>query len=262
VLSNPVMGVLALAILWVNTLLVSADVARQARALLRRRGAMRPARGRVTRGALAVRRVEQVGRAGSAEGTILFHDRGASGEVLGGTLEQEGGEEIEVEASPSAEVWLTAAELERAAACASAEAFDDAYASARKARGFSRTVTATVGAGQEVFVVRGEGGALLVATMDPRGLLARKAALAAAFIAGALVLAAGCTAVALWPPVFGTVSTLGGALCLGFFLLVQPAGTALRDAVLVPSLAPLRGRWTRAELTAGQRQAGLTRAPQ
>jgi hypothetical protein len=41
------------------------------------------------------------------------------------------------------------------------------------------------------------------------------------------------------------VSTLGGAACLGFFLIVQPAGTALRDAVRLPSRAWLRGRWMR-----------------
>ena len=51
---------------------------------------------------------------------------------------------------------------------------------------------------------------------------------------------------ALWPPVFGLVSTLGGALCLAFFLIVQPAGTALRDAVRVPSRAIVRGQWKRA----------------
>jgi hypothetical protein len=40
-----------------------------------------------------------------------------------------------------------------------------------------------------------------------------------------------CTALALYPPVFGAVSTGGGLACLLFFLLVQPFGTALRDTV-------------------------------
>jgi hypothetical protein len=245
-LSNQVMGVLALAILWVNTLLVAADVGKQARALLLRREQMRGVlRGRVRGGTLAVHRVEQVGRAGSGEGTILFQDRAATGEVLGGTIADEGGGEHALEPSAEAEVWVTAEELGRAGACASLEAFDHAYVSARKARGFSRTVEAPVSAGQEVFVVGSARDGWVVATMDPRALLARRATLAVGFIAGAIVLAAACTAVALWPPAFGSVSTVGGALCLGFFLLVQPAGTALRDAVLVPSRAPVRGRWTR-----------------
>lgn len=41
--------------------------------------------------------------------------------------------------------------------------------------------------------------------------------------------AAACTALTLWPPLFGSVSTLGGVASLAFFLLVQPLGTALRD---------------------------------
>ena len=253
----------ALAILWVNALLVAADAGQQARALLRRRGDMRAlgagergaglVRGRAVGGALAVHRVEQIGRAGAIEGTILFHDRAACGEILGGALAAPGGGALTVEAVAVAEVWLTPGELARAAACASDAAFDEAEAHARKARGFSRTVNATVGAGAEVFVLgelrgAGEGRVMsptLVATMDPRALLARKAALAAAFLTGELVLAAACTAVALWPPVFGRISTVGGVLCLGFFLLVQPAGKALRDALQTPSRAPVRGRWTR-----------------
>ncbi|HZO12649.1 MAG TPA: hypothetical protein VFB62_05315, partial [Polyangiaceae bacterium] len=53
------------------------------------------------------------------------------------------------------------------------------------------------------------------------------------------------TYLALYPPIFGTVSIVGGALGLVFFLLVQPAGTAIRDAVRVPSVAQLRGSWVR-----------------
>ena len=53
-------------------------------------------------------------------------------------------------------------------------------------------------------------------------------------IAGILAAAAGCTALALRAPVFGPVSTVGGAACLAYFLLVQPAGTALRDFARAP----------------------------
>jgi hypothetical protein len=88
-------------------------------------------------------------------------------------------------------------------------------------------------------------GGMLVATFDPRPWIDRKIALAALFIIGDVALAAACSAVALRPPRFGLVSTLGGAACLGFFLIAQPAGTALRDAVLLPSRAWLRGRWIR-----------------
>jgi hypothetical protein len=65
---------------------------------------------------------------------------------------------------------------------------------------------------------------------------------------GVLAVAGACTAVALTPPAFGTISKIGAALCLAFFLLVQPAGTAVREAVRAPSRALLRGRWSRRSL--------------
>jgi hypothetical protein len=265
-LTRALMGGLCLAILWVNTLLVVAAAWQQLAALVRLRGDLgRVLRGRVTRGeggALAVLRVDQVGRAAADGETIVFHDRSAAGEVRGGALEVEGSGEVLVPAQgeAGAEVWLDAALVARAGACPSTEAYERAVDPARKARGFSRTLVAEVGVGATVYAsgtLRREaegqvlapppGGRLLVSTVDPRAFCARKAALAAAFIVAVLLLAAACTAVALWPPVFGTVSTVGGALCLVFFLLVQPAGTALRDAVLVPGRAPVRGRWARPE---------------
>lgn len=94
------------------------------------------------------------------------------------------------------------------------------------------------------------GQGILVAAMDPRALLAKKAALGAAFIAGELLAAAGCTALALRPPVFGAASTLGGVLGLAFFFTVQPAATSVRDAMLLPSRAPVRGSWARASIPA------------
>ena len=274
-LSKELMGPLALAILWVTTLLVAAAAWKEITALLawRRRLVALDGdegaglvRARVTQGAgpggaLAVQRVEQVGRAATQDDggrrVILFSDRSAVGEVFGGTAARDGsGAVITVEADASAEVWIPAAELAARGACASDEVFDRAYTDAKKARGFARAVEGA--ATGEVFLFgqlrpMGKGlalapakpGGLLVATFDPRPWVARKLALAALFLAGELALAAACTAVALWPPHFGLVSTLGGAACLLFFLLVQPAGTALRDAMRLPSRAWLRGRWRR-----------------
>jgi hypothetical protein len=252
VLSHEVMGAVALAILWINALLIALAAAQQVGALLARRTALAGAvRARVIRGegpggAFAVQRVEQVGRAASDGEAILFHDRAAQGEVFGGVVIVEGGREIAVPASASAEVWIDAWSVRAAAACASTEEFDQAYPSACKAKGFARVVTATLGEGAEVVVstaVDGEG--ILVAAMAPRALLAKKAALGGAFIAGELLAAAGCTALALHAPVFGGVSTLGGILGLGFFLAVQPAATGVRDVMLVPSRAAVRGGWAR-----------------
>jgi hypothetical protein len=281
-LSNEIMGLLAGGVLWVTTLLVAAAAWQQARALLRRRAALRPlaggvgvglVRGRVSRGVIAVQRLEQVGRAAEGREAILFHDRVAGGSVLGGAIAVEGGVAVQgaiaVQACAEAEVWVTAGEIAEAACCPSAAAFAEALAAARRTRGFLRTIAVEVAEGREVFVYgrveerdgdRWMGPAadgMLVATMDPRALLARKAMLAVAFIAGEIALSVACTAVALQPPVFGRVSTIGGVASLMFFLLVQPAGTALRDALLVPSRAFVRGAWKRGGALHGE-AAGVT----
>ena len=251
-LTNQVMGALALGIFWVNVLLIAAATGQQLRDLLTRRAGLgRVVRAKVTRadgpdGAFATHRVEQVGRAATDGSSILFHDRHAWGEVSGGALLTASGEALEVAPFAQAEVWLDAGLVAGAGACSSNDELDTAFTSARKVQGFKRTVVAKVREGDEVFFARPPGGReALVATMDPRALLGKKAATAAAFIVAEIAAAAGCTALALRPPVFGAVSTVGGALCLGFFLLVQPAGTMVRDALLVPSRTALRGLWAR-----------------
>jgi hypothetical protein len=144
-------------------------------------------------------------------------------------------------------VWLDGGALGDAGACASRAAFDEAYAQARKARGFARTVTASIGVGAEVHVWSHEG-RILVATTDPRPLLAGRATLGLAFSAIELAAAAACTLIALRPPVFGAVSTVGGVLGLGFFLGVQPLAKVVRDRMLVPDRAPLGGAWRSSDL--------------
>src|SRR5438552_1609644 len=122
------MGIFALAVLWVNTLLVAAASLQSLRAIARRRRAMRPlgvgetgvglVEGVVVRGEPVARRlVEQTGRqAADSDGrhAILFHDRGYRGEVVGGALrlgDGDVGREVEVTAAAGApvEVWIDAA---------------------------------------------------------------------------------------------------------------------------------------------------------
>jgi hypothetical protein len=274
-LSKELMGVLALAILWVNTLLIAAAAWKEIAALTVWRGRLVPVKGdsgvglvraRVTHGAgpggaLAVQRVEQLGRAATHdEGgrrVIHFADRSAVGEVFGGTATRDDGDvEIVVDAEASAEVWVAATALTASGACASDEVFDRAFACAKKAKGFARAVESAADGevylfgqlrpmGKGLALAAAKPGGLLVATFDPRPWIDRKITLAALFIVGEVGLAAACTGVALWPPRFGLVSTLGGAACLGFFLIAQPAGTALREALRLPSRAWLRGKWVR-----------------
>lgn len=290
-LSRELMGLLALGILWVNTLLVALAAAKDLAALLAKRRSLRALHlelgelhagvlvGRVARGdgpggALAAQSIEQIGRSAGEGGeagatrAILFSDRAASGVIFGGALRVEiapgEAEEIAIAAAEGAEVWLPREELERAAEEPSGDSFDRAYEDAKKARGYARTVTASVEAGRTIWIA-GEltregddgafriggppahGAAVIVSTVDPRALCGRKIALSIVAIGGILAVAAGSTALALTRPHFGIVSTLGGAAALAFFLLVQPAGTMLRDAVRLPHRALLRGAWRREE---------------
>jgi len=272
-LSRELMGLLALGVLWVNTLLISAAAWKEAMRLLARRsrlvlrepvasgyGLVRGTvvRGEGTRGALASRTVEQLGRAAGDPAErrgILFGDKSTSGESFGGVVDV-GGIELAVASASDAEVWIDVARLRADGESGAGADFDVAFEEARRARGFARTLHADIAGGASVWVAgdltsagdtrrvtaSAEHG-LLVSSFDPRAFCARKAALSFLAVAGFVAGAAACTALALTAPRFGTVSTLGGALGLVFFLLVQPAGTALRDAVKLPHLADVRGMW-------------------
>lgn len=267
------LGLLALAVLWTNMLLVAAAAALEARRLLERRA--RLARGliraRVTRGdgpdgALAQHVVAQVGRT-RGDGLIHFHDRGVSVEVFGGELEvleaRPGcgapGERARVDASGTvADVWPAAGAVERAGVCPGPDAFAAAEGPARKARGWARALTTTLREGDEVWLlasrVDGSSGAtytaphdgpLFISGVDPTPWLTRHALFAAGFAALSVLLTLICSAVALWPPIYGTVSTIGAFSGIVLWLSFLPLGTAVRDAVREPGRAFVRGVWRR-----------------
>jgi hypothetical protein len=58
-----------------------------------------------------------------------------------------------------------------------------------------------------------------------------------------VAVAAACTLVAVWPPLFDGVSMLGAGAALGFFLGVQPLGVSLNESTRTPDRAYLRGTW-------------------
>jgi hypothetical protein len=257
-LSREMMGVLALGVLWVNTLLIAGAALKELgklRALAKRLEALGLARGRVTKSAgsaLATFTVEQLGRLTAAEPpAILFHDRGWKSTIAGGELTTDSGANITIEASPAngdadgdsdgdAEVWIDDARIAGAAACEDLTAFERAAEPARKAKGFARSIVVDVREGATVWAARG-----FVATLDPLAWCSKKSLLCVVFVAVELALAAAVTRAALFEPRFGLVSTLGGAAGLAYFLLVQPAGTWLRDRVRPPSRAFVLGRWAR-----------------
>ncbi len=184
--------------------------------------------------------------------------------MLGGVVTA-GGMHVEVPAGEG-DVWPARADVLAAAASSGPAQFDSVFEEARKARGHVRTVKVTLRAGDAVWIAgeirraaggfelrAAEGIGRLVSAIDPRAWLRRAAALAITFAILEVVVAAGVTALVLVPPIFdGWPSKIGGVLGLGFFLAVQPLGTAVRDAVRAPSLAFVRGRWIEAHSAAGR----------
>jgi hypothetical protein len=263
------LGLLAFAILWVNTLLVVGAAFWPLRQLLgwlkrfRSEGLIEATvlieAAALGDGAIAEHRIEQVGRRASDDAdrqAILFHDRSLHGTVLGGRVRTLDGDELELASveGDAAEIWVARSAQNERAACPSETAFDEAYRPACRAKGFVRQVVTPIAAGERVWIAaQRDGGQLvgspqapmLVATVNPRSYCRSRVLLVFLFMMATLALAAGVSWLALYPPVFGTVSTIGGAVGLVYFLLVQPAGVMLRDAVLPPSRLFLRGSWVK-----------------
>jgi hypothetical protein len=255
VLSNELMAALALAVFWVHVLLVAGAAALDLRELLRLRarlgrglwaGTVR--RGDGADGMFARNVVAQIGR-GKGDGHIHFSDAAHRSEVFGGMIELDGTGLIEC-AAVEAPVWP---DLERRAAAARASFDQDlarVEAQARRAKGFEREVVGALAVGDRVWISGAltEGRiaeVLVVSAIDPRRWLAGRCWLIVAFILADLGVAAGCTVLALWPPVFDVVSMIGAAAALGFFLGVQPIGVTVNEAVRTPDRAYLRGSWVR-----------------
>ena len=268
------MGALALAILWINTLLIAAVALRQANEKLRMRRALAPLRrgqegtglvearvitGRGEGESLARYEVEQVGRAGEEDAgrrTIHFSDRHFRAEIAGGSAAID--DVIVTIPEGGGEVWPAREDVLRAAAPRGAEGFEAAYAEARKAKGHARNVSVPIREGARIWLggrFRRTGGAMelgaaedvgrLVSAIDPRAWLWRVAALAILFAIVSVIACAGVTALVMTAPIFdGWTSKIGGVIGLGFFLGVQPLGAKVRDVLRSPGSAFVRGVWT------------------
>ncbi len=265
-LSQTVMGSVALFAMWIATLLVLASAAKEGGRWWRRwralpflredEAGLGVIRGRVVGpGPLARHSVLQTGRWGAvppgSPRVVIFHDRSYRSEVFGGAVQTEGGRIVEVASvGEAAEVWAPGPERVSVPDLD----FEGSYERSKQTRGFERTLEVELGAGAPVWVsgqLRRDGdrwqleappgGSLMVSAVDPRALAARKLRLNAAVMAGFLVSAVVATALAVWPPRFGTRSIIGATLCLAYFLIVQPLAGWLRDALLVPSHPIVRG---------------------
>jgi hypothetical protein len=275
-LSPELMGVLSLVVLWTATLLILAVAIGDGRGLARRRAQLRlldpqgigaePVigllRGRAEAEGLAEHIREETGRSlpRAKVPTILLHPRQLISEIHGGRVDLGGGQALEIAAVPSreAEVWR-----DDGAAPDDAD-FEAALAEAKKSKGWRRKSVMRLGPGRELWILaevrrRPDGvlearptpdlsdparqPRLLIAPFDPRGWLEKKGLFVWAVSAAILISAALVTAVALVPPAFGWVSTVGGVLGLAYFLGVQPIGVWLRDQVSSPARQVVHRQW-------------------
>ncbi|MEM1022632.1 MAG: hypothetical protein AAGD10_07125 [Myxococcota bacterium] len=256
---QPWVGLLALGALWLNGVLIAADALKRRSWLGRERGfrvLQGPTDGvtawvevQPKRSGWARWQVEQRGRIDSA-GRLVWHDRQHRSEISKGEAEHDG-RTVEVDETARAEVWPDPSVLQAKIQ----EGLDaKAWTQAGKGRGHLRTLSVEVedapvwigGSWSQTEdgwrVEAPPGRPLVVAFLDPRRWLGQARRLQLAFALGTLLALIAITALCLWPPIFGPVSTAGGALGLIFFLLIQPAGTWVRGQTMEPSRRTLGGR--------------------
>jgi hypothetical protein len=244
----PFLGIALLAVVWTAALLCALASVDYARKLMARARELRGVRegtvasGEGPGGALAVHEVEQIGRAMDGEPpAIVFSDKAYRGEVYGGTLTASG-ETVEVTHPGELEVWPDMeAQVARAAVPNDAE-LDALYKDARSAKGAPRVVRVPFAVGNKVYFASGPDGRLtFLSAEDPAAFLSGRVRAHIAFAFVELAICGALTALALHAPVFGKVSTLGGAGLLAFFLIVQPVGVSVEEASREPFRRFLRG---------------------
>lgn len=237
-----------LALFWVHTLLIAAAGASEAAALLRtygaeiRRGVVVSGAG--PRGQIATHRVRQVGRS-KGDGKVWFHDRAYASEVFGGEVDVGG--EWRAIAGGTGEVWPGRARQATAAACPGGQVLAEARARASKAAGWERAVEVELTAGDPVWLFEGPGGRVL-AEEDPRRWRTKVVALTVGLAVVVIGGAAGCTALCLAEPAFGTLSKIGAFAGLVGFNLFQLFGKLHHEAIQPPSTLALRGGWKGAKV--------------
>jgi hypothetical protein len=266
------MGVLALFVLWGNTLLVLLAAVRNLGELAAHvRGVSEVKLGSLPPGdhlvlfraeapqGVAFHVLEQLGRlAAGVRRAVVWHHKGAISRLQAGTLSSDG-VLVQCPSTNNAAVWPDSTRLREAVACPNSSEFEEAVLQARKPKGYLRPVELEVSG--PVFVVGtvrvsdgptkqyalvDTGAPTIVSVADPRTLVRQRTAIVwLLFVPVLLVVAGGCTVLALSTPVFESwQSKLGGLLGLIYFLLVIGAGTRLRDFLLPPHRQLIRGAWS------------------
>jgi hypothetical protein len=258
-----ILGALALFSLWANSLLILAMAFKQLRALQRLKTRFTDGKDRGTLiygeaentpdGVLATRTVNQTGRAvtSGSPGQIVFADGEQGFTMYGGSIRLGTDELVDLDASANEiEIWHSPERISTTLGCQDLETFDEAHAAASRFRGFQRDLTFSVLEGDSLWVLgeRSEGrvcapkhGPLILSMVDPGQWVRQQIRWVWAFLLGASSTLIVVSVIALLPPIFGTLSTLGMVLCLAYFLAVQPVGTALRDRIRPPAHQPVGG---------------------
>ena len=267
-LTHAWMGAVALFVLWGNTLLVGLAAVRNLaslRALVRGANPLDVAslspgthvgwfRARAAE-PCGVHVIHQLGRLGAGL-SIIWHDKRTESRSCDSKLTVGELELLVPARSEHVAVWPEADAIRAAAVCPSGSEFDLAAAGARKPKGFERPVEiplsgdvfvlGTVRVGDKIELAPSADRPLVFSAFDPQEFVAQRTKVVVfLFLPAITLLAAGCTWLAMSPPVFESwLSKLGGLLGFIFFLLVLPAGTRLRDFLLPPHRQFLRGAWT------------------
>jgi hypothetical protein len=244
---------LALAAFWVNTLLIAAAGWRECAALRRRYAPCLAlgtglVRGTVTAGsgpdgAIAALRVRQVGRT-NGRGPLLLHDHAREGAVFGGAVRLHSGEVIDLAPGTDAEVWLDRRTRRRAAQCPDEATRAVARTAGVRAAGWEREVTVPLARGAEIWLGGQVGSGRILAGFDPRRWRTRATWLTVALVLSVVGAAAGCTALCLWAPAFGTVSKVGALAALVGFNIFQLLGKLHHEAIQPPQAQGLGGAWS------------------
>lgn len=240
------MAGLALGFFWIQALLIVAGSFKELGATRRAAKALFGAgvqRGHVVSGdgpggLIAEHQTIQRGRS-KGNGWIHFHDREHQSAVFGGRIKLEDGRELAVEAD--GEFWPSREDQVNEGGSYDAATFESAYAVARKAKGWMRTVRAGLGPDAEVWV--GSGDRPFVSAIDPQPWLRNRALAITGLMALHLAVAAACSTAALWPPIFDNVSKAGAVACLLWFMQAQDFTRIVGEWARPPSRAFLRGKW-------------------
>ena len=252
ILTAEILGPIVLFVFWVNILLMAGSLLHRFKDAWRERrmmdGEFSLLRVKVLEdGPLAVFRLAQLGRR-TDSGSILFHDLDRRDTIYGAEV-RVGNETLEVLATDG-EAWLDATRRNEVTGLPSdAEEMREALRDSERVRGYRRLAEIPLGQkGEEVWIWGRRTGDVFqargVSDSDPRGACRRRMVFCLLGAAGTILGAIATTAVAAIPPWYQGWSTVGGALCLAYWVMIQEWVVNLDEAQKLPGEAHFDQEWS------------------